>query len=72
MIERLIEASLRYRLVVSMGAALLVAAGFLAMGRLPIDAMPDITPIQVQILPRRRRWGRWKWSSSSPVPWRTP
>jgi cobalt-zinc-cadmium resistance protein CzcA len=50
MIERLIEASLRYRLVVSMGAALLVAAGFLAMGRLPIDAMPDITPIQVQIL----------------------
>jgi cobalt-zinc-cadmium resistance protein CzcA len=50
MIERLIDASLRYRLVVSMGAALLVAAGLFAMGRLPIDAMPDITPIQVQIL----------------------
>ena len=50
MIERLIEASLRYRLVVTMGAVLLVAAGFVAMMRLPIDAMPDITPIQVQIL----------------------
>ncbi|HEU5182071.1 MAG TPA: CusA/CzcA family heavy metal efflux RND transporter [Candidatus Polarisedimenticolia bacterium] len=50
MIHRLIELSLRNRLAVTMAAVLLVAAGAVALGRLPIDAMPDVTSVQVQVL----------------------
>jgi len=50
MIERLIEFSLRNRLGVIAAAVLLVAAGSVALTRLPIDAMPDVTTVQVQIL----------------------
>ena len=48
--ERLIEICLRYRFLVIAFAMLLVIAGVAAMYRLPIDAVPDITPVQVQIL----------------------
>ena len=48
--ERLIEICLRYRFLVIAFAVLLVMAGVAAMYRLPIDAVPDITPVQVQIL----------------------
>ena len=50
MIHRLIEMSLRNRLAVTLAAVLLVAAGGVALGRLPIDAMPDVTSVQVQLL----------------------
>jgi heavy metal efflux system protein len=50
MIERLIELSLRNRLSVISAAVLLVAGGSVALTRLPIDAMPDVTTVQVQIL----------------------
>ena len=50
MIERLIAIALRNRLGVTMAAVLLVAVGSVALGRLPIDAMPDVTSVQVQIL----------------------
>ncbi len=48
--ERLIATCLRYRFLVIACALLLVIAGVNAMYRLPIDAVPDITPVQVQIL----------------------
>ena len=48
--ERLIEICLRYRFLVIAFAVLLVIAGVNAMYQLPIDAVPDITPVQVQIL----------------------
>lgn len=48
--ERLIEICLRYRFLVIAFAVLLVIAGVAAVYRLPIDAVPDITPVQVQIL----------------------
>jgi cobalt-zinc-cadmium resistance protein CzcA len=48
--ERLVAASLRQRLVVLIGVLLVVAFGFRAMLRLPIDAVPDVTNVQVQIL----------------------
>jgi cobalt-zinc-cadmium resistance protein CzcA len=50
MLNRLFEASLRNRFLVLVGAALLVAVGVYSLRRLPIDAVPDVTPNQVQIL----------------------
>jgi cobalt-zinc-cadmium resistance protein CzcA len=50
MIDRLIDFSLRNRFGVVLGAVVLVTAGSVALSRLPIDAMPDVTTVQVQIL----------------------
>ncbi len=49
MIERIIEFSIRQRVVVVIIALLIVGAGLLSATRLPIDAVPDITNKQVQI-----------------------
>jgi cobalt-zinc-cadmium resistance protein CzcA len=48
-LNRIIELSLRYRLVVLLTAAGLIVAGTIAFRRLPIDAFPDTTPVQVQL-----------------------
>ncbi len=50
MIERILEWSLRNRFLVLIGSALLVVGGLVAMARLPIDAVPDVTNVQVQVL----------------------
>lgn len=50
MLARLFEFSLRNRALVLVFAALLVGIGVISMKRLPIDAVPDVTPNQVQIL----------------------
>jgi len=52
MIERIIASSVRNRFGVLMATVLLVVAGAVALFELPIDAMPDLTPIQVQVLTR--------------------
>ena len=49
MIDRIIEFSLRNRLIVSVLTLLMVGAGVRSMGRLPIDAFPDVTPVLVQV-----------------------
>ncbi len=49
MIARIIEISLRYRAVVLLGALALLAAGLWSAFHLPIDAVPDITGVQVQV-----------------------
>jgi cobalt-zinc-cadmium resistance protein CzcA len=49
MLNRIIEASLRNRLLVCLLAAVLAVLGGTALSRLPIDAFPDTTPVQVQI-----------------------
>ena len=49
MIESIIEFSLRQRLFVLLGTLGLLLAGFWSSNRLPIDAVPDITNVQVQI-----------------------
>ncbi len=49
-LDRLIATSLRNRLLAIIGLLLLVALGIRAMLRLPIDAVPDVTNVQVQIL----------------------
>jgi cobalt-zinc-cadmium resistance protein CzcA len=49
MFEAIVGWSLRNRVVVLFLSALLAAAGLLALARLPIDAFPDTTPVQVQV-----------------------
>ena len=49
MLTRLIEISLRNRVLVILLFAIACAAGVYRMIQLPIDAFPDTTPIQVQI-----------------------
>jgi heavy metal efflux system protein len=48
-IDRIIEFSLKNRLIVSMMALLVVGIGVRSLRQLPIDAFPDVTPVLVQI-----------------------
>jgi Cu/Ag efflux pump CusA len=50
MIDRILEFSLRQRLLVLLGAIGLAAAGIFAALHLPIDAVPDITNAQAAIV----------------------
>jgi len=50
MIDRLITFALKQRLLILLGVAILVGGGILAFVRLPIDAFPDVTNIQVQVI----------------------
>jgi len=50
MIDRLITFALRQRLLIVVIIAILAAIGVYAFKRLPIDAFPDVTNIQVQII----------------------
>jgi len=49
MLDRIITWSLEHRVVVLVLALLLVGTGVQALVRLPIDAFPDTTPVQVQV-----------------------
>ena len=50
MIDRLIEFSLRNRLLVALLAVGVLGGGALALSRLPIDAFPDVSPVLVQVV----------------------
>jgi len=50
MIERLISFALRQRLLIIVATVFLSALGVYAFKKLPIDAFPDVTNIQVQII----------------------
>ena len=50
MIERLIAAALRFRAAVIASVLVLVAAGTWALTNLTVDAFPDLTPNQVDVL----------------------
>lgn len=49
MLGKIIAFSIRQRVVVLLGTLALVIVGIFSFGRLPIDAVPDITNVQVQI-----------------------
>ncbi|PRQ08282.1 efflux RND transporter permease subunit [Enhygromyxa salina] len=49
MLTRLIDLCLRHRPVVLLATAILIAWGLASFRRLPFDAFPDTTPVQVQI-----------------------
>jgi len=49
MIERVIRWSAANRLIVLLAAAFIAAAGVLAVSRTPLDALPDLSDVQVII-----------------------
>ena len=52
MIERLIRTALEQRLIVLLATLVLIVSGIVAFRHLPIDAFPDVTPVQVQVITR--------------------
>ena len=50
MLGRLVEFSLTHRLLVLLATLLLVGAGLYALRQLPIDAFPDVSPVQVKVI----------------------
>ena len=52
MIERLIRTTLEQRLIVLLVVFGLIVSGVAAFRHLPIDAFPDVTPVQVQVITR--------------------
>jgi cobalt-zinc-cadmium resistance protein CzcA len=48
----LLDVSLRYRFFTVVTTAVVIALGLLSFRGLTIDAVPDLTPVQVQILTR--------------------
>ena len=48
--DRLIDLSLRYKFLVLVLTVVVIGAGVNSMLRLPIDAVPDVTPNQVLVL----------------------
>jgi cobalt-zinc-cadmium resistance protein CzcA len=50
MLERLIAASLRFRMAVIAATLILIAAGAWGLANIRLDAFPDLTPNQVQVI----------------------
>ena len=50
MINPILEFSVRQRMLVILATAILTAFGMLALKQIPIDAFPDVTNVQVQVL----------------------
>src|SRR5262249_27203502 len=50
MLNKLLEFAVKQRLLVAAGALILIAFGIWAAVRLPIDAFPDVTNVQVQVI----------------------
>ncbi len=50
MLERLVAFALSQRLFVGLGALLLIGAGLVLLPGLPIDAFPDVSPVQVKVI----------------------
>jgi heavy metal efflux system protein len=50
MMERVLEWALRNRFIVLVLTGAMVVAGYVSLRRLPIDAVPDVTNVQVQVL----------------------
>lgn len=49
MLNSIVDLSLRYKLLVLVGFVLLVVFGVRAWQQVPVDAFPDVTPVQVNI-----------------------
>ena len=59
MLNAIIESSLNNRFLVLMATCLVAGLGVYAAANLPIDAVPDLTNVQVQVIteaPASRRW----------------
>ena len=49
MLNAIVDAALRYKVLVLVGFAVLVGLGIMAFRQVPVDAFPDVTPAQVNI-----------------------
>ena len=47
MLEKLVESSLRYKFLVLIVFGVIAALGWRSVVTVPIDAFPDVTPVQV-------------------------
>ncbi len=50
MINSILAFSVRQRMLVILGAVILAGFGLLALKQIPIDAFPDVTNVQVQLI----------------------
>lgn len=50
MLQRIVELSLRFRLLVLIALVVVVAFGVRAWLEVPVDAFPDVTPVQVSVM----------------------
>ncbi len=50
MLKRLVALALAQRLFVALSVLLLIGAGFVLLPTLPIDAFPDVSPVQVKVI----------------------
>ena len=62
MLNAIVDAALRYKVLVLVAFAVIVGLGIQAFREVPVDAFPDVTPIQVNVIhrvarPRRRGRG---------------
>ena len=57
MLERLLSFSLNFRFLILIFTGLIIAAGIYSVRELPIDAVPDITTVQLQVLTRTAPMG---------------
>ena len=49
MLSRIVEISLRYKLLILVAFLLMVVLGIRSWQRVPLDAFPDVTPVQVNV-----------------------
>src|ERR1039457_3966144 len=50
MIHRIVQASLRQRFLVLMLTGFIMVAGIISFQRMPVDAYPDLSPPQVELI----------------------
>ncbi|MDO9462104.1 MAG: efflux RND transporter permease subunit, partial [Alphaproteobacteria bacterium] len=50
MLSKLVEFALTQRMLVLLATVLLIAGGTYAFQNLPIDAFPDVSPVQVKVI----------------------
>ena len=63
--HKFIEFLLHQRVLVLALTGFLIIAGAIAWRRLPIDAFPDVTNVQVMILTERPAFRLWTWSTGN-------
>jgi Cu/Ag efflux pump CusA len=69
-IERIVGLCVRQRYLVLVLTGLMAAMGLWAFTRLPLDAIPDLTNNQVQVITFPRSSPHRRWSNSSRGPWK--
>ncbi len=70
MLNSIIESSLSNRFFVLMATLLIAGLGIYSAIHLPIDAVPDLTNVQVQVITEARRFRPWRSTRFCRFPYR--